>query len=367
MKKILYIVSTLKRSGPINQLSYLIKYLDKQKFEPVILTLSPETKKDSMKNYFESVLKVRVETLGLSRLQGLFFAKNNIEHFINKNNIDIVHSQGIRADGLMSNIDIVRIATLRNYPYYDYPMKFGKLKGVLMANNHLKYIKKMPSSNIACAKTIADEFEKNGLRLNYIQNGVDTKKFFPLNSEEKIKLRQKLELDLDKKIFITVGSLISRKDMATVIEGFKKYNNHNSLLYIAGDGAEKENLEKIANKKVKFLGNISNVEEYLQASDCFISASLAEGLPNTVLESMACGLPTILSDIPSHRELYEGNKGGFFKIQNIKELSMLLDQTGSSLEIQRELSLELIKQNFSAKIMSEKYQEVYQAKLDGSI
>ena len=106
MKKILYIVSTLKISGPINQLSYIIKYLDKQKFQPIVMTLSAEPKEDSMKNYFENVLKIKVETLGLSRLQGLFLAKNNIKQFISQNNIDIVHSQGIRADGLMSKIDI---------------------------------------------------------------------------------------------------------------------------------------------------------------------------------------------------------------------------------------------------------------------
>ena len=50
MKKILYIVSTLERCGPTNQLSYIIKYLDKSKFEPMVLTLSPEPKEDRMKN-----------------------------------------------------------------------------------------------------------------------------------------------------------------------------------------------------------------------------------------------------------------------------------------------------------------------------
>jgi len=74
-----------------------------------------------------------------------------------------------------------------------------------------------------------------------------------------------------------------------------------------------------------------------------------------------------LSDIPSHRELYEGKKGSFFKIKNIKQLSKLLNQTSSCFEIQKELSLELIKQNFSAKIMSKKYQEIYKEKLVGAI
>ncbi len=367
MKKILYIVSTLKRSGPTNQLSYIIKYLDKTKYQPTILTLSPEPKEDSMKSFFTDVLGVRVETLGLSRVKGLFFAKGHLKKFIKDNNISLVHSQGIRADGLMSRIDIPRVATLRNYPYYDYPMKFGKLKGNLMARNHLKFISKKPNSNIACAKTITDEFKQNGLDLRYIQNGVDTKKYYPLDDKQKKDLREKLGLDNDRKVFISVGSLIARKDMTTVIEGFKKYNDENSLLLIAGDGMEKKSIEDIANENIKILGNISNVVEYLQASDCFVSASLAEGLPNTVLEAMACGLPCILSDIPSHLELYEGENGNFFNIKDVTSLCELLKIVSKDFKLQQTISLKLVQENFSAKAMSEKYQRVYEEKLNGSI
>lgn len=367
MKKILYIVSTLKRSGPTNQLSYIIKYLDKNKFEPVLLTLSLEPSEDSMKTYFVDDLGVRVKTLGLSRIKGLFFAKQYIKKFIKDNNIDLVHSQGIRADGLMSGINIPSVATLRNYPYYDYPMKFGKFKGYLMARSHLKAVKNKSNCSIACAKTIAEEFKQNNLNLGFIQNGVDTEKFFPLSIDQKNKLRKKLGLNLNQRIFITVGSLITRKDMVTVVEGFKKYNDVNALLLVAGDGIEKVGLEIIANSSVRFLGNISNVVEYLQVSDCFISASLAEGLPNTVLEAMSCGLPTILSDIASHLELYEGEKGNFFKVRDINHLAQLLGVISQNIELQKEISLKLVQEKFSADVMSEKYQKVYKEKLNGAI
>jgi glycosyltransferase involved in cell wall biosynthesis len=365
MKKILYIVSTLKRSGPTNQLSYIIKYLDKSKFEPMVLTLSSELKEDSMKSYFEDVLNVKVQTLRLSRIQGIFKAKSKVKQFIKENYIDLAHSQGIRADGFMSGISIPKVATLRNYPYYDYPMKFGKLKGALMARAHLKAIKKQSSRCVACAKTIASEFKQNSLDLKYIQNGVDIEKFKLLSLEEKENLKLKFSIEEGRKIFITVGSLIPRKDMTTVINGFKIYNqNSNSILLIAGDGFEKENLQTPADDSVVFLGNISNVVEYLQISDCFVSASLAEGLPNTVLEAMACGLPTILSDIPSHLELYDGAKGNFFKIEDSIHLSKLSKEVMQDLTSHKNISLQLIKDNFSAKAMSEKYQNFYMEKLN---
>lgn len=56
------------------------------------------------------------------------------------------------------------------------------------------------------------------------------------------------------------------------------------------------------NEKVLFLGQKAPLE-YLQCADYTISASLSEGLPNSTLESLACGVPMILSDIDPHKEI----------------------------------------------------------------
>ena len=281
----------------------------------------------------------------------------------------MVHSQGIRADGLIKHIDIPTVITLRNYPYYDYLSKFGWIKGRLMVFNHMKTINSNYLNCIACAESISKEFEQNNLQLDFIQNGVDVEKFKPLSHDEKTSLRMKFNIHKEK-VFITVGSLIPRKDVATVIKGFKAYNkNNDSLLLIAGDGFEESYLKSLSDNDddIVFLGNVSNVVEYLQLSDCFISASLAEGLPNTVLEAMSCGLPTVLSNIPSHQELYRDKQGIFFNKKDSNKLSELLSNISNDFDIQKKISLSLVSNNFSAKMMSEKYQEKYQEKLNGSI
>ncbi|WJY17141.1 glycosyltransferase [Pectobacteriaceae bacterium CE90] len=56
-------------------------------------------------------------------------------------------------------------------------------------------------------------------------------------------------------------------------------------------------------KNVQFLGQRDNVFPYLVAADFFISPSYNEGLPNTVLEALSCGVHCILSDISPHEEL----------------------------------------------------------------
>jgi glycosyltransferase involved in cell wall biosynthesis len=362
MIKVLYIVSTLRKTGPIVVLGNIIKYLDRSKFTPIILTLSHEPK-ESLQDYFITELHTNVETLGLSRLKGFFLAKKRIKNFLIKNNIDFIHTHGLRADIIVDNLSTPFISTIHNYPYYDYPLRHGKIKGNLMAKKHLKFILNNPQNCIACAKTISYEFRQNGLNLKYIQNGVDTDKFYQISKEEKNKLKKDLNIVKSKKVFISTGALIARKDMKTLIKGFMAFNkNKSNILLIAGEGEERQNLENIADDSIVFLGNVSNINQYLQASDCFISSSLAEGLPNSVLEAMACGLPTILSDIPSHRELYQDEEGLFFHIKNITELTNKLKLIENNLETISKLSKNIIEKKFSAKIMSYQYQKIYSLK-----
>lgn len=361
MKRILYIMSTLKKSGPMIVLANTVKYLNRNKFEPMILTLSPETS-DSMKNYFQDELNTKTFTLGLSRIQGLFLAKREIQKFIKENQIDLVHTHGFRADGLMSKIDdVVSVSTLHNYPYYDYMMRYGNLRGLIMANFHLSYIKKI-TEPIACSKSVSNIFEnEKQYKINFIQNGTDTQRFQNFNKDS---LRKRINIDKNRTTFISVGHLASGKDPLTVIKAFQKANIDNTELIFLGDGHLLENCKSMVknNQNIKFAGKVNNVEEYLGASDYLISASLAEGLPNTVLEAMACGLPCILSNIPPHEEIHEidTNSSLLFDIKDIDKLSNLINEIQTKdYKIMSDASKSIIYNNLSAEIMSENYQAVY--------
>ena len=68
MKKVLYIISTLQKSGPVNVLYNIVKNLDRTKYVPVILTLSKEPE-DSLQNDFEK-LNIKFHCLEVSGLKG---------------------------------------------------------------------------------------------------------------------------------------------------------------------------------------------------------------------------------------------------------------------------------------------------------
>lgn len=361
MINILYVVSTLRRSGPVNILTNIIKGLDRETFKPFVITLSPETT-DSLVSYFQDSLEVKITFLNKSRLGGIFKANDYIKKFIIENNIEIVHGHGFRADQINSRFDFANtVSTLHNYPLYDYCMTYGKVKGWLMAKAHLKFLSKIDAP-FACSESISNMLLDNlGYKINYIRNGVDLERFNNLNKAD---LRNKLGLDLNCKVFISVGHLSSRKDPVTIIKAFKKANLDNSILLFLGDGNERDDcLNEIGSAtNIKLIGKVSNVHEYLGASDCFISASHAEGLPNTVMEAMACSLPCILSDIPPHQEIQKLNSSSslLFSTKSIDELtdSLIKLEKMNTIEMGK-AARSIVEQHLNAKIMSDNYQEHY--------
>ncbi|GAI55951.1 unnamed protein product, partial [marine sediment metagenome] len=149
-----------------------------------------------------------------------------------------------------------------------------------MANIHLKIIGRLPNK-IACAKTLSLLYETvHNLQIPYIHSGVDEEMFLIAGERQKASLREKYSLPKSKKIFITVGNLIPRKNVETTIKAFMKLSAENDhILLVMGDGVESQKLRTLARsyENIKFIGNIASIgqyKDYLQISDFYISASM---------------------------------------------------------------------------------------------
>lgn len=134
-----------------------------------------------------------------------------------------------------------------------------------------------------------------------INNAIETKKYL---FDDSIRNRKRRELGINNEIVLGhVGRLVEVKNHSFLLKVFKEYNrlNENSLLLLVGDGELGDELKKRVEDyqlvdKVKFLGSRSDVNELLQVMDVFIFPSLFEGLPVTLVEAQAAGLPIIVSD-----------------------------------------------------------------------
>lgn len=109
----------------------------------------------------------------------------------------------------------------------------------------------------------------------------------------------------NKKIIASVGRLVEQKDYCTLLKAFQFLSRDFSdvELWIAGDGAEKDELARMVRDldiatKVKFLGWKSNVFKFLTNADIFAFSSKREGFGYVLLEAMACGKPIVSTDAP---------------------------------------------------------------------
>ena len=100
-----------------------------------------------------------------------------------------------------------------------------------------------------------------------------------------------------------IGRIFPAKNHPYLLEVFKEFlqKNENSVLLLVGDGPSRKEIENKAqslgvSEKVIFTGVRSDVNEILQAMDCFVFPSVYEGLPVTVIEAQASGLPCLISD-----------------------------------------------------------------------
>ncbi|WP_162985760.1 glycosyltransferase family 4 protein [Virgibacillus sp. Bac330] len=363
--KVLYIVSTLKRTGPTNQLFNIVKNLDAVNFDCAIITLSPEPQDSMLQEFLRHGLTVK--SLNLTRVKGVFIAGRKIQNEISKLDPDIIHTQGIRADEIAVNYlkDFKVVSTIRNYPFEDYVMKFGRIKGYLMAKKHFKVIKKSIKP-ILCSYTLKEKFlNEHGLEIDVIQNGVDTFQFKKASLVEKARLRKKFGISQDKRVFISVGSFIKRKSPELIINEFLRLSEEeNCILIMVGDGNLLEKCKEAAKGRndIIFTGSTSDVGDYLRLSDFYITASKSEGLPNTVLESLATEVPVLLSNIGPHKEIlnYNSKAGYLFTENNLSKLLKKLNKlTGDEYTAMQKAAANIIKENLSGKAMSNKYQALY--------
>lgn len=137
-------------------------------------------------------------------------------------------------------------------------------------------------------------------RVEYVPGvGIDLSKFAIAGCRDE----KRIELGISDNSFalLSVGDLIPRKNQAAIVRALPLLPK-NVKLYICGDGQERDNLLRLANElevmdRVSLLGFRDDIAEIVAACDCLVFPSIHEGLPVSVMEAMASGLPVIASSI----------------------------------------------------------------------
>ncbi|NMM63698.1 glycosyltransferase [Clostridium sp. P21] len=358
-KMILYIVSTLGSSELTNQLYNILSNINRKEFRPKIITLSREPE-DSMYEDFER-LRISIYPLDLSKIQLWLKGKRILCKICGELQPDIIHTIGYNADKLAVKClsKFKHCNTIHNFPYEEYTMLYDKI----MTNNYIKYLSRT-TYPIACSCDIQKKLKEcHNINVYNIPNGVDEIYFSPVNKLEVSRRREKLGLDVKKRIFIFVGSMCKCKDPLTTINAFRKANiSHSATLVLLGDGPLLKKCKKYNSESIVVKGKVSNVREFLKCADVFVSSSKSQGPSISVLEAINCGLPVILSDNEFHREILSKNAmiGDKFNTGNINELKECFRYyTRCNLEYKSKKARIVGETFYGSKVMCSAYESMY--------
>ncbi len=106
-------------------------------------------------------------------------------------------------------------------------------------------------------------------------------------------------------VVLGVGRLVEQKNFFLLLHAFQRVLTHiDARLVILGEGEQRSMLESLAHhlgiqERVSLPGFVDNTYSYMRKARIFVLSSLWEGLPNVLIEAMACGCPVISTDCPS--------------------------------------------------------------------
>jgi len=181
--------------------------------------------------------------------------------------------------------------------YLDMPMR---RKAILrMAATSSAIITRSADLKVRLIKAGADE-----QRVHPVYNGVDHGVFKPADRDE---ARRELGLDAEGKIVLFVGNFLPVKGIDLLIDACAQVTPRPSLVLIGNGPLEPALRERAAQRglKVIFAGrhNASSVARHMQAADVICLSSLNEGVPNVLLEAMACGKPVVSTRVGGIHEV----------------------------------------------------------------
>jgi glycosyltransferase involved in cell wall biosynthesis len=173
---------------------------------------------------------------------------------------------------------------------------------------------------VAISSVVAEELVEHGIpteKIERIPNSVDNGRFHPVDQPTKLALRRQLGLPVEATIVIYTGRLVTYKGLPLLLRVWQDIaaQHENAYLLLVGSGGlDIDNCEAELRtyvsqhqleERVHFTGSVTNVPDYLQASDIFVFPTENEAFGISLIEAMACGLAVVSTAVGGLRDLVD--------------------------------------------------------------
>ena len=248
--------------------------------------------------------------------------------------------------------------------------------GISLVGRIHRFLLRRVNACIAISRDLQREFIDSGIkpnRVHYLPNGVDAEAFCPLDDSQKTALRSSLGLPSDRPVFLYVGVMDRRKNVAWLADKWIENDGFetSALLLAVGpqsrDDPEGLLIGKLRSLADKFPGTFSirnfesDIQRYYKAADLLILPSYKEGLPNVVLEAMSSGLACVAARSSGTSELVkDGITGYTYTPDDCQDFERALKECLSlGLHTLGERARKHILDRYSIEKVAERYTEIY--------
>lgn len=371
MKKIniMFLYSAKGFGGIVRNLSLLVNNLDKERFVVTVVSLANEGDDDSdiKMETGSGVTFVRIDEKRRFDPDSV----RKIDALVREKGIDVLSCHGYKAD--------IYGMTIRTF-------LGNRVRMVAMVHGWTMSGLKVEIYHIL-DKLVLRSFDKiilvsDGLRSGLAGWMIPAGKIeVVFNAIPQVEVKEGEERDIVRKALgvpnaVTLAGFVGRmsreKDLGTTVKALKELvsRGNNIKLMVVGEGPEKERLALLADDlglqdRVIFTGFQKDAGRYFRAFDIYLSTSVKEGLPNSVLEAQANGVPCVVTDIRGNNDIIkDGANGLLAKPGDCKDVADKIEKLiGDKVICQKfvQAGKTMIKVNFSMERRIEKLQGIYEA------
>jgi glycosyltransferase involved in cell wall biosynthesis len=363
--KVLQAIRQGKVGGGETHIVDLVKHLNKEHFQPVVLSFTDGEMIDTLND-------MGVENYVIHSEKAFDFSTwKSVKTLMREKQIDLIHIHGTRATSNVywaaKNLALPTVYTIHGWSFHDDQNALVKNARILFE----RWITKKTNCNISVSVSNQQTGTKNitGFKSVVVHNGIDLEKFNPDCCKRK-NLRKELNIAEDAFVISFIGRMTAQKDPFTLIKAFKEVlaSNPGAVLLMIGDGELKEKAIELTRelgieKSVVFQKFRSDVADVLSSSDVFCLPSLWEGFPIALLEAMAMRKAVIATEVDGSVEIIQNKKNGLLiKPQNIQMLADVIKELMSNNSLRNELAAaaqQTILNDFDVKKMAKKIENVY--------
>ena len=288
-----------------------------------------------------------------------------LRKFIQMQSIDLIHAHG-KGAGLIARLSTIFLKRKIIYTFHGIHLKCHNLISRIIYIVYEFIMGRLDSHKVFVSKSEKDyaKFSKIyiGSNNSVISNGVEIKeiKNYPIKRE---KNKNNIFSNLS---IITVCRFVDQKNIKEFIQIAEKLKEYNFILI--GNGPRWHDIKNYITckslKNIYLMGTQKNVFTFLRKSDIYLSTSLYEGLPISIIEAMSIGLPIIASDVIGNCDaVIHGKSGYLYKLGEVDMAVNYLKKLLNSSELRMKLgknSHNIQRTIFSLEKMINQYVDLYE-------